>query len=305
MKYNPLRMLRLTAILIGLALTSQAAPPADPWARENIQAWCIVPYDSKKRTPAERAQMLQDLRVRAFAYDFRQVHIPTFDEEATVMKQSGIEISAWWFPSQLNDTARTILATIDRQGIKPELWVSRGGQPTRTATEQSARVKQEAVALTPVVMEAKKRGLTVGLYNHGGWFGDPENQIEVLKVLRSQGFDNIGLVYNFHHAHDHIRNFDKIWPRISDYVIALNLNGMVPDGDRLNKKIMFLGDGTEELGMMRIIRNSGWRGRVGIVSHVATADAAETLGRNLAAYDRLIAALRTEPSESGAKSKKE
>jgi len=304
MKYPRLYVPTLAALLAGVTLSAIAAPPEDPWARENVQAWCIVPYDSKKRTPAERAQMLKDLRVRAFAYDFRQVHVPTFDEEATVMKQSGIEISAWWFPSQLNDTARTILATIDRQGIKPELWVSRGGQPASNSTEQSARVNQEAVALTPVVMEAKKRGLTVGLYNHGGWFGDPENQIEVLKVLRSQGFENIGLVYNFHHAHPHIRNFDKIWPRISPYVIAVNLNGMVPDGDRLNKKIMFLGEGSEELGMMRIIRNSGWRGRVGVVSHVDTADAAETLGRNLVAYDRLLAALKAEPAEAPAKTKK-
>lgn len=303
MKYPRIRLLPLAALLVGLTMSAQAAPSDDPWARENVQAWCIVPYDAKKRTPPERAQMLKDFGIRAFAYDFRPVHIPTFDEEVEVMKANGIEISAWWFPMQLNDTARTILATIERHGIKPELWVMRAGGPAAMPLEQQARVQQEADALRPIVVEARRLGLTVGLYNHGGWFGDPENQLLVLQRLRAEGFANVGIVYNFHHAHDHIRHFDKIWPRISPYVIAVNLNGMVPDGDRKKQKIMFVGDGTDELAMMRIIRNSGWRGRVGVVSHVVEEDAAVTLGRNLAGYDRLIATLRAEPAEAPGKAK--
>jgi sugar phosphate isomerase/epimerase len=286
----------LAALLAGLPLSGHAAPTDDPWARENIQAWCIVPYDAKKRSAGERAQMLKDFGIHAFAYDFRPIHIPKFDEEVQVMKTNGIEISAWWFPMELNDTARTILSTIERHGIKPELWVMRAGGSAATPLEQQARVQQETDALRPIVLEARRLGLKVGLYNHGGWFGDPENQLLVLQRLRSEGFDNVGIVYNFHHAHDHIRHFDKIWPRISPYVIAVNLNGMMPDGDRKKQKIMFLGDGTEELAMMRVIRNSGWRGRVGVVSHVVEEDAAVTLGRNLAGYDRLIAALRAEPA---------
>jgi hypothetical protein len=46
--------------------------------------------------------------------------------------------------------------------------------------------------------------------------------------------------------------------------------------------------------MLRIIHDSGWRGDVGILSHVAERDAAETLARNLAGYERLMEALTRE-----------
>jgi len=288
----------LGALVFGLVAPAHAAPPADPWARDQIQAWCIVPYDAKNRTPAERARMLLDLKVRAYAYDFRPVHVPTFDEEVETMKKNGIAITAWWFPTQLNDMAKTIFGVIDRHGIKPELWIMGTGALARNATEQAQRVADETKRLGPLADAAKSRGLRVLLYNHGGWFGDPENQVQVVQALRREGFNNVGIVYNFHHAHDHIRHFEKIWPRISDYVEAVNLSGMVPDGDRKNQKILYLGEGTEELAMIRTIRNSGWRGRVGILSHRTEFDAAETLGKNLAGYEKLMAALAAEPREA-------
>ncbi len=80
-----------------------------------------------------RATLLRELGLRRYAYDYRPEHIPTFDREVEVMKAAGIEITAWWFPTTLNDTAHTILAVIERQGIKPDLWVQGGpGGPVRT-----------------------------------------------------------------------------------------------------------------------------------------------------------------------------
>ena len=133
------------------------------------------------------------------------------------------------------------------------------------------------------------------LYNHGGWFGDPENQIQVIEALQAGGITNVGIVYNFHHGHEHIRNFANIWPRISAYVRAVNLSGLIPDGDLNHQKVVYLGDGSEELAMMRVIYRSGWRGPIGILSHRNDLDAAETLAHNLAGFEKLVAVLRSEP----------
>ncbi len=44
----------------------------------------------------------------------------------------------------------------------------------------------------------------MGLYNHGGWFGEPENQIAIIEHLK---MSNVGIVYNLHHGHDHVERF--------------------------------------------------------------------------------------------------
>lgn len=284
-------LLRWSTAAVLLSLCPLLAAGSS-WSRERLQAWCIVPYDAKKRTPEQRAAMLKELGLLRYAYDFRPHHVPTFDREIEVMKAEGIEITAWWFPTTLNDTARIILGAIERHGIKPALWVQGGpGGPVRTAGEQEQRVRQEVERLRPIAAEARRLGCQLGLYNHLGWFGDPDNQLRVLAALQAEGFDHVGLVFNFHHAHDYTRNFAQLWPRISPHVLAVNLNGMTPNADREGRKILPVGEGTDEPALLRIIQASDWQGDVGILSHIAEVDAAETLARNLAGYDRLLAAL--------------
>src|SRR5881394_341335 len=45
------------------------------FARTNLVAWCIVPFDAKKRGPEERAALLEQLGFKMFAYDYRAEHI--------------------------------------------------------------------------------------------------------------------------------------------------------------------------------------------------------------------------------------
>ena len=283
--------------MIGIVLLSglaRAATPArDLWARENLVAWCIVPFDAKKRDPEARADMLQQLGFKHYAYDWRAEHIPTFDDEIRATQRRGIEITAWWFPARLDDSARQILAAIERHRIRPQLWVTGGGEPTRSPGEQEERVIREASRLRPIVEAAARLGCTVGLYNHGGWFGDPDNQLAVLQRLRAEKLAPVRLVYNFHHGHEHIADFAARWARIAPYVDTVNINGMTLDGDKTGKKILYVGDGDQELAMLRIIQRSGWQGRIGILNHRTDVDAEEGLRRNLAGLERLAAQLRT------------
>src|SRR6188474_3380240 len=98
----------LLSLVIGLSLL-RAAAAQDLFAKSNLVAWCIVPFDAKKRGPEERAQMLEKLEIKRLAYDYRAEHIPTFDAEVEATKRHGIELTAWWFPTALNEEARTIL----------------------------------------------------------------------------------------------------------------------------------------------------------------------------------------------------
>jgi sugar phosphate isomerase/epimerase len=282
----------LLSLVACLLLLHGTAAAQDVFARSNLVAWCIVPFDAKKRGPEERAKMLAWLQIKRLAYDYRAEHIPTFDAEVEAMNRHGIELTAWWFPGAVNDEARTILKVIERHKITPQLWVMGGGATAKDAAEQRERVKSEAMRLRPIADAAARLGCKVGLYNHGGWFGEPENQIEIIELLKRDGVTNVGIVYNFHHGHDHLARFPEMFRRMQPYLLCVNLNGMVKDGDNRGQKILHLAEGDHELEMLKVIRDSGWRGPVGIIDHRPETDSEETLRTNLRGLDRLLKELR-------------
>ncbi len=99
-------------------VTATAVSADRLFAPNNLVAWCIVPFDAKKRGPEERAAMLARLGFRKFAYDYRAEHIPTFEAELAALKKHQIELTAWWFPADMNDEARKILAVLQKHGVK-------------------------------------------------------------------------------------------------------------------------------------------------------------------------------------------
>src|SRR5215510_14537107 len=118
------RTLPVVVVLLAIALPSRAEPPKDLFADDNLVAWCIVPFDAKKRGPAERVAMLQKLGFKKYAYDWRAEHLPTFDEEVGLLKKAGIELTAVWFPANLGDDAKKLLAVIKKHDIKTQLWIT-------------------------------------------------------------------------------------------------------------------------------------------------------------------------------------
>src|SRR5580693_4625611 len=140
---------------------AQVAPPGSAtdtagqpglFDRQNLTAWCVVPFDAKKRGPEERAAMLQRLGFKNFAYDWREKDVPAFDPEVEALNKHGINLVAWWFPTEAADpNARTILEVIKRHDIHPQLWVMGSGTPTKTEAEQILRTDQEAERIRQIV----------------------------------------------------------------------------------------------------------------------------------------------------------
>jgi len=274
--------------LIAISLFfSRTAAAKDIFARDNLVAWCIVPFDAKKRTPPQRAEMLEKLGIHRFAYDWRAEHLPTFEAELDELKRHNIELTALWFPAELNADARTLLDGIKKHDLHPQLWVTTqiNPQPDRQKTIASA-----AAIIRPIAVEAAKLKCQVALYNHGGWFGEPENQIAIIQALKNEGITNVGMVYNQHHGHEHVARFSELLEKMKPYLLALNLNGMTKDGDKSNKKILPLGQGELDLQLLKIIRDSDYTGPIGILNHTDE-DAEGRLMDNLDGLDWLVAKL--------------
>jgi sugar phosphate isomerase/epimerase len=292
----------LAACLSVTPLQSQVAPPGFPTdtsaqpgllAPQNLTAWCVVPFDARKRGPVERAEMLNRLGFKNFAYDWRSKDVPAFDAEAEALSQHGIHLVAWWFPTDAGDpNARIILNVIKRHGIHPQLWVMGSGSPAITEAEQVQRTEEEAERIRKIVELAAPYGCKVELYNHNGWFGQPDNEVAVIERLKQKGVGGIGMVYNFSHGHGDISNFPAIWNRIEHYVVAVNVSGMVT-----SERLIPPSQGDHELDMLRTIQQSGWRGPVGLIAEQG-GDAEVTLGNDLRGLDWLRKEI-TQPGSGG------
>src|SRR5262245_22333186 len=258
---NTLRLIPCLLILAGFGrCLAQEKPPAktasDLFARKNLVAWCIVPFDAKNRSPEQRVALLRQLGFRHYAYDWRAEHLPTFDRELRLLKDNNIELDAVWFPANLDKDAQTILAVLRKHQIRTQLWVTMG-DPAPQVNDPEQKVAAAAKVLKPIAEEAAKIDCRVALYNHGGWFGEPENQIALIESFK---MPNIGMVYNLHHGHEHLDRFPTLLKKMVPHLFAFNLNGMVRKGDQQGKKLLPLGAGDLDLALLRAVLDSGYSG---------------------------------------------
>ena len=71
-----------TLVFLMLATVAFAEPKfPENFATEKLVAWCIVPFDAKKRGPEERARMLKALGIARCAYDWRAEHVAQFEQD--------------------------------------------------------------------------------------------------------------------------------------------------------------------------------------------------------------------------------
>lgn len=256
------------------------------FSKQNLVAWCIVPYDSLKRTPEQRAHMLQELGIKKFAYDWRDEHLPTMAQEITTMRKAGIQLKSVWFwvnGSQnqiLDKTNEFILETLQKQQVQTELWLSFNDTFFAGLSDEE-KFKKAVTSIQFIQKRAQAIGCTVMLYNHGSWFGEPENQIKIIKAI---GDKKMGMVYNFHHAHDQVKNFPRLLQQMKPYLTTVNINGMRTGGP----KILPLGQGNLELQMLQDLKKAGFKGSLGIIGHTENDDVKQVLEGNLRGLKQIL-----------------
>lgn len=256
---------------------------ADNLAKDKLVAWCIVPFDAKQRGPAERAEMLVRLGLKRVAYDWRAKHVKEFEQEILQYKKHGLEFFAFW--SVHEDAFRLF----QKYKIHPQIWHMMGASKADT---QPARVEAAAMAMLPLLKRSQQLGCKLGLYNHGGWGGEPENLVAVCEYLRKHhNAKHVGIVYNFHHGHEHIANFEKSLQLMKPFLHCLNLNGM---NNNAEPKILQLGRGQHEAAMIATIKKVGYTGPIGILDHRGDTDTEVALRENLAGMKKLLHQLGAE-----------
>src|SRR6187455_1415144 len=148
------------------------------FSRDNLIAWCTIPYDSKKRNSEERAAMLKELGFRSFAYDWRNNDLPMMETELSTMKKYGIKVNAAWLfvnevPGKiLDDADEAVLRTLKKTNTKLELWVSFPNSFFDKLTDEE-KIAKGAKMITYLHQRASDMGYTLALYNHDDWFGEP------------------------------------------------------------------------------------------------------------------------------------
>jgi len=263
------------------------------FAKRNLQAWCIVPFDACNRGPRDRAQMLQRLGVGMLAYDWREEHIPSFDEELRQLREHGIELTAFWLsggtPGEAGDVRkdpqlRAVLEFIERNSLHIQVWKTFGGRNLHDIADPGERLDTGARQVRVLARAFGNLGCRYGLYNHGGWGGEPGVMVEIAKRAADQ---NVGIVYNFHHGHEHLSQMPGAFTAMVPYLMCVNLNGMVAGGP----KIVPLGEGEDDAGILRMVGDSAYRGPIGILDHRSECDAEESLRQNLEGMVTLLEAL--------------
>ncbi|CAN5157301.1 TIM barrel protein [soil metagenome] len=257
--------------------------------KNNLLVWCVVPYDSENRSPAERAIMLTEMGFTKFAYDWRDHHLPDFPEEINVLKEHKIKLSAaWlWIDERASDGLLPehdkIFDALENSGTSTRIWV---GMHDNFYDGLSIEQKLEKVSgiIIEVHQRAQLSGSSIALYNHGGWASEPDNQV---RIIKETGHDDIGIVFNFHHGHKHIDRFDEVLDTIMPWLVTVNLNGMEKDGAH----ILDIGKGEYEKEMIRTLLKSGFTGDIGIIGHTEDEDVNEVLQRNLDGLQKILADL--------------
>ncbi len=275
-----LHMIFFSPILMALLYTGCEPSNSVQLDMDNYYAWCIVPFDSKERTPEQRIEMLKELGFKSYAYDWREKHLSEMSHELAMARANNIDVNAVWMWIDVADSVGSlstlneqILDIIDETETETQLWIGISESWFEGLNHDESMSK--AISMISYLSDrASELGCKIGLYNHGGWFGDPANQVALIKSLPEK---DLGIIFNFHHAHELLDNYQELVDIMTPYLWAVNLNGMKIEGP----KILPIGHGDLEKDMIMLLEDHGFDGPYGILGHVEDCDAKVILRRNL------------------------
>ena len=279
------RQLLLLAILLVMIFSCDTVE--NPFRTENLIPWSIVTFDKLERTPSERVAMVKKLGFRQYAFGGRKKHVETMVAELNIARDEGIKISAVWLYINNKDTLRNlkranemVFESLKATGVSTQIWIGIAAEFFGGLTQRQS-LEKALDMISFLSKKAQKVNCKIALYNHGGWFGESENQLEIIKRLPKH---DIGIIYNFHHAHKQLENYRSIIKKIYPFLWCVTLNGMKKGGP----KIMTIGKGNLEKEMLHFLVKLGYKGPFGVLGHVKEEDVAFTLKNNLKGIQSLF-----------------
>ncbi|AXG71255.1 xylose isomerase-like TIM barrel [Kordia sp. SMS9] len=252
-----------------------------------VAPWCILGFDTADRTPAQRIALIKELGLKKYGFNKGKGDFSTMKQEFKLAEENNIEITSvfLWLNAErdsigkLSPANQELLQNISEVSQKPVIWVSFSDNFFKNLSEE-ASIKRSVEMIQFVKSKADELGCKLALYNHHGWFGNPYNQLKILEKLNDE---SLTMVYNFHHAHEYVDEFQDIAKKIQPYLSFVNLNGVKKEGPQ----ILDIGKGDYELEMINTLLKEGYAGPWGILGHIKTEDVKVVLERNIAGLKML------------------
>ena len=271
---------------------------------ENLLAWAFLNYEPEGRLAEERAEMLNRLGFTKCGYEGHQQWIDQLEEHIIAYREHGIELTGIYLEIRKEnpldqDYLMRAIEIIEKQNCKLQLWLTIRDNLFQGIPEDQ-RVQKACDMIQPLADMVIPNGCKIAMYNHGGWTGLPSNQVKIVKKLQSHyNPEDLGIVLNFHHAHPFVDRFPELFAQAKPYLFLVNTNGMrVRVNDEGKKvgdpKILALGEGDHEVDMLRVVKESGYTGPIGIIDHVKETDPEVNLSNNLNALKAILEQLDTE-----------
>lgn len=279
--------LPLLILLISMLILSCSSKQESIIDMSDVYPWCIVAFDSLQRSPSDRIEMLKVLGFDSYAYDCDIKYLDGMEEELALAKENDIEVTAVWLwlnpkrdsLGKLSPRNQRIFDIVSRSDHKPAFWISFSPDFFKKRSHAES-IQYSSEMIHYVHMKAAEIGCDVQIYNHKGWFGDPDNMVEIIKSLPDL---NLKMVYNFHHALQDLGDYQRVIKMISPHLASVNINGMRKDGP----KILTVGEGDYERRMIQELKANGFEGPWGILGHIKEEDVRVVLERNIAGLKKL------------------
>jgi len=207
--------------------------------------------------------------------------LTTMKEEFQLAKENNIEIPSLflWLNAKrdsigkLSPQNQELLSKLKEVEYRPTIWVSLSDNYFKDLNQEQS-LELSISMIKYIKSKADELGCNLAIYNHHGWFGNPYNQVEIIK---RSNLEDLTMVYNFHHAHDYVDEFPDIVKKIAPYLSYVNLNGVKKEGPQ----ILPIGKGIYELEMINLLLAQGYNGPWGILGHIKTEDVQKVLQRNI------------------------
>lgn len=278
-----LKHTKLGLIVLTLLLTIISCEVQSPelTKMDNLYAWCIVPFDLLNRTPKERISMLKEIGFSEYAYDWRVENIPDMATEWNLAKEANVNIRAVWMwldarrdtVGQLHWTNEALLDQLKVENLKTEIWLGfHSNYFQKDGNEEN--ITKGIDIISYIHSRADSIGCQINLYNHGDWFGNPQNQIKIIEALPDS---DIGIIYNFHHGYEQIELMQNIINQVLPHLRSVNVSGIVVGDSEIHN----FGDGNKEQEMLRVFIDAGYQGPIGILGHRENEDVKKVLMENL------------------------
>jgi sugar phosphate isomerase/epimerase len=275
---------------------------------DNLVAWAFLNYEPEGRSPEERALMLKRLGFTKCGYEGHPHLIDQLEAHIVAYRKHGIELLGIYLAIQKEnpleqDYLVEAIEILERQKCPLQLWLTIKESLLKDVPEDK-RAEKACEYVRPLADRVVPMGCKIAMYNHGGWTGHPRNQVQVIEKLQAHyDPDSLGIVLNFHHAHPFVDQFPKLFKQVQPYLFLVNTNGMrvkvTPDGQRVgNPKILSLGKGDHEVHMLRLVKESGYTGPIGVIDHMGQVDPEVNLRNNLKALKTILSQLHAEDPAS-------